>query len=70
MPTVPPKRPLKIFPREIAPMTVIPKMATQKISVGPNKSAIRDKGGARKRSARNPVTLPKEQAIAARFRAR
>ena len=59
-----------MLPREMAPITVMPKMATQKISVGPNRSAICDKGGARNRSARNPVRLPKAQAMAARFRAR
>ena len=54
----------------MAPITVMPKIATQKISVGPNIRATWDNGGERKSRARNPVRLPKAQAMVARFRAR
>ena len=70
IPIVPPRRPLKILPLEMAPITVIPKIATQKISVGPNIRATWDNGGERKRRARNPATLPNAQPMAARFRER
>ena len=44
-PNIPPMRPLRIEPEESPAMTVIPKMAIQNISGGPNSSAILARGG-------------------------